>query len=160
VPDTLPVTAVVVEPALTAPKRSVYQPEEPWLDRSELVFAGVEEARPTDFSELGALRPVLPDDVLAVSELNDTAVEAVLAGLTLGAWVDLLSQGAWLRAQLVWSNTTLTLFLFHSAGGRTHSMSRRSCIKLIQDRRLSLVSAAPDVQRAIGSIANTQPANL
>ena len=67
---------------------------------------------------------------------------------------------AWLRAQLVWSNPTLTLFLFHSAGGRTHSMSRRSCIKLIQDRRLSLVSAAPDVQRAIGSIANTQPASL
>lgn len=160
VPDTLPVTTVVVEPAPTAPKRSVYQPEEPWLDRSELMFAGVEEARPTDFSELGALRPVLPDDVPAVSELNDAAVEAVLAGLTLGAWVDLLSQGSWLRAQLVWSNTTLTLFLFHSAGGRTHSMSRRSCIKLIQDRRLSLVSAAPDVQRAIGSIANTQPANL
>lgn len=160
VPDTLPVTTVVVEPAPTAPKRSVYQPEEPWLDRSELMFAGVEEARPTDFSELGALRPVLPDDVPAVSELNDAAVEAVLAGLTLGAWVDLLSQGSWLRAQLVWSNTTLTLFLFHSAGGRTHSMSRRSCIKLIQDRRLSLVSAAPDVQRAIGSIANTQPASL
>lgn len=159
-PDTLPLTAVAVEPEPTAPKRSVYRPEEPWLDRSELVSVGVEEARPTDFSELGALRPLPTAEVSAVSELNDAAVEAVLAGLTLGAWVDLLSQGAWLRAQLVWSNTTLTLFLFHSAGGRTHSMSRRSCIKLIQDRRLSLVSAAPDVQRAIGSIANTQPANL
>lgn len=156
----LPVTAVVVEPEPIEPKRTVYRPEEPWLDRSELMFAGVEEARPTDFSELGALRPVTTADVSAVSELNDAAVEAVLAGLALGAWVDLLSQGTWLRAQLVWSNTTLTLFLFHSAGGRTHSMSRRSCIKLIQDRRLSLVSAAPDVQRAIGSIANTQPANL
>ncbi|MDP2416691.1 MAG: DUF1631 family protein [Hydrogenophaga sp.] len=159
-PDVLPVAAVVVEPESIEPKRSVYRPEEPWLDRSELMSAGVEEARPTDFSELGALRPDPTAEVSAVSELNDAAVDEVLAGLTLGAWVDLLSQGTWLRAQLVWSNNTLTLFLFHSAGGRTHSMSRRSCIKLIQDRRLSLVSAAPDVQRAIGSIANTQPANL
>lgn len=159
-PDTLPVAAAVAEPEPAAPKRSVYQPEEPWLDRRELMSAGVEEARPTDFSELGALRPTTTVEVSAVSELNEAAVEAVLAGLTLGAWVDLLSQGTWLRAQLVWSNPTLTLFLFHSVGGRTHSMSRRSCIKLVQERRLSLVSAAPDVQRAIGAIANTQPASL
>jgi hypothetical protein len=39
-------------------------------------------------------------------------------------------------------------------------MSRRSCIKLIRERRLSLVSAAPDVQLAIGSFTSTQPSSL
>ncbi len=97
----------------------------------------------------------------AVSEEDDGApVDAVLAGLTLGVWVDLLSQGSSLRAQLVWSNPTSTLFMFSSVGGRTHSMSRRSCIKLIQERRLSLVSAAPDVQRAIRSFTSTQTGSL
>jgi hypothetical protein len=91
----------------------------------------------------------------AVFEAGDTSVEAVLASLTLGVWVDLLSQGSRLRALLVWSIPTLTLFMFSSVGGRTHSMSRRSCIKLIQEGRLSLASAAPDVQLAIRSFTNT-----
>ena len=90
-------------------------------------------------------------------ELDDAAVDAVMASLLPGTWIDLQSQGEWLRAQLAWSNPGGTLFMFHSAGGRTHSMSRRSCIRLIRARRLTVVTAAPDVQQAMGVIAGQPP---
>ncbi len=134
-----------------------YRPEGPWLGRSELESSGVEEARFTDYAELGALpstgtQPVVP-------ELDDAAVDAVLAALQPGIWIDLQSQGEWLRAQLAWSNPAGTLFMFNSAGGRTHSMSRRSCIKLIRARRLSPVTSAPDVQQVMGVITGSPSAS-
>jgi len=160
-PVTQPLSEAVEEPAPQAQAQApaAYKPDGPWLDRSELDAVGVEEARFTDFSELGALRTAPAADLPPVSELDDASVEAVLAGLKPNTWVDLQSQGEWLRAQLVWSNAEATLFMFSSAGGRTHSMSRRSCIKLIRARRLSPVAAAPDVQLAMGAIVGTPPAS-
>jgi hypothetical protein len=113
------------------------------------------EPEPAEEPEPAPGPPAQTDGGPAAPEGSDASVEAVLAGLTLGVWVDLLSQGTCLRAQLVWSNPTRTLFMFSSVGGRTHSMSRRSCIKLIQEGRLSLVRAAPDVQLAIRSFTST-----
>jgi len=138
---------------------AAYRPDGPWLGRSELESVGVEEARFTDFAELGAQRMASAADLPPVSELDDASVNTVLASLKPGTWVDLQSQGEWLRAQLVWSNPQATLFMFNSAGGRTHSMSRRSCIKLIQARRLSPVVGTPDVQQAMGAITGNPPVN-
>jgi hypothetical protein len=157
VADSGPVTEPMAESEHTSAVPETYQPDGPWLGRGELESVGVEEARFTDFAELGALRPAPNADLPPVSELDDASVDAVLADLRPGTWVDLQSQGEWLRAQLVWSNPAATLFMFNSAGGRTHSMSRRSCIKLIRARRLSPVPGAPDVQGAMGVIAGTPP---
>jgi hypothetical protein len=41
----------------------------------------------------------------------------------LGAWIEFLQNDQWLRAQLTWVSLYHTLFLFTSAGGRTHSMT-------------------------------------
>jgi len=43
--------------------------------------------------------------------------------LRLGAWVELIADDQWLRAQLTWISLYGTLFMFTSAGGRTHSMT-------------------------------------
>lgn len=43
--------------------------------------------------------------------------------LRLGAWIEFLENDQWLRAQLTWVSLYHTLFLFTSAGGRTHSMT-------------------------------------
>jgi hypothetical protein len=156
-PDSGPPTEPPVEMATPVDKTPGYRPDGPWLGRGELESVGVEEARFTDFAELGALRARANPELPVGSELDDASVQAVLAELRPGTWVDLQSQGEWLRAQLVWSNPAATLFMFNSAGGRTHSMSRRSCIKLIQARRLSPVPGAPDTQLAMGVIAGVPP---
>jgi len=52
--------------------------------------------------------------------------EAINSGgieLRLGAWVELNEDDQWLRAQLTWISRYKTLFIFTSAGGRTHSMT-------------------------------------
>lgn len=136
-----------LEPAPVLESESQSEPEHKTEPEPKPAPEPVEEPEPEP--------PAQTDDGPAAPEGGDTSVEAVLAGLTQGVWVDLLSQGSRLRAQLVWANPTLTLFMFSSVGGRTHSMSRRSCIKLIQEGRLSLVSAAPDVQLAIRSFTHT-----
>lgn len=152
VPEAAPEAAPAAAPV---PSDTPYRPEGPWLGRGELESAGVEEARFTDFVELGALQAMSAQP--AAAELDDDAVDTVLASLQPGTWIDLQSQGEWLRAQLVWSNPAGTLFMFNSAGGRTHSMSRRSCIKLIRVRRLSVVTVGPDVQRVMGAITGGAP---
>ena len=60
----------------------------------------------------------------------------MLDGLSTGDWVDLYSHREWLRAELVWVNPKRTLFMFVSQGGQTHSMTRRICLRLVQDRLL------------------------
>lgn len=155
--DAGPPTEPMIERDTPAEDGTGYRPDGPWLGRGELESVGVEEARFTDFAELGALRSRESPQLPPGSELDDASVQAVLAELRPGIWVDLQSQGEWLRAQLVWSNPAATLFMFNSAGGRTHSMSRRSCIKLIQARRLSPVPVAPDIQLAMGVITGSPP---
>ncbi|MEZ5643944.1 MAG: DUF1631 family protein [Burkholderiaceae bacterium] len=158
-PVPVPASASASAPApAPAPAPASYRPDGPWLDRRELESAGVEEARFTDFVELGA-RPASPASQTPVSgDLETAAVDAILDALKPGVWIDLQSQGEQLRAQLVWTNPAGSLFMFNSAGGRTHSMSRRSCIKLIQARRFVLVTDIPGVQQAMGSIGGEPPA--
>lgn len=140
----------------TAEHRTPLTSAEPWLDRSELAAAGYIEEPSSDHAALGeatAADPAgsAPSPEAAESPLLDA--ERVLTDLREGDWVDLHSQGEWLRAQLLWASDNRTLFMFTSTGGRTHSMSKRSCIKLIDRRWLRPVDAHSVVQSAIQSIA-------
>ena len=45
------------------------------------------------------------------------------AELRLGAWVEMIEDDQWIRAQLTWISLYKTLFVFTSEGGRTHSLS-------------------------------------
>lgn len=136
--------------------------ETPWLAAHERVEAGFEEALVAvasgpDAADCAPLPlVVLSEEAHSPEEGPDTA--ALLAGLRVGDWVDLLTRGQWLRAQLVWANARASLFMFTSRGGRAHTMTRRSCEKLISQRGLrprvsrAVVGAAIDVVLA-GTLA-------
>ncbi len=79
--------------------------------------------------------------------------ETMLAGLRTGDWVDLYSKRRWLRAQLIWASTKATLFMFLSHGGQPHSMTKRSCEKLIMQRWLRPVDTHGVVAKALQVMA-------
>ena len=86
--------------------------------------------------------------------------EAVLSRLHTGHWVDLYSKRRWLRAQLIWASTKGTLFMFLSHGGQPHSMTKRSCEKLIMQRWLRPVDAHGVVAQALQVMAAEATATL
>lgn len=84
--------------------------------------------------------------------VSNQQAEAMLTRLRTGQWVDLYSKHRWLRAQLIWASTRATLFMFLSHGGQPHSMTRRSCEKLIMQRWLRPVDAQAVVAQALDTV--------
>ena len=150
----------------------------PWLGRDDLDAAGFEDTLPSAPGELAPLeQEEQPEDLLAaVSEPGaaegQTAPEPaasfpapveptpaaamsraeagqILLRLRAGNWVDLYSKRRWLRAQLIWANTKGTLFMFVSDGGQPHSMTQRSCERLIRERLLRPVETHGVVAHAL-----------
>ena len=150
-----------------------------WMGKSDLDAAGFEDTQPTD---TGDLIPVLTDRVEPFSRSEDqqedksqagiepiaqkllpAAIDsdsaqakeqaaATLRGLRTGSWVDLYSKHQWLRAQLVWASSKATLFMFISHGGRPHSMTKRSCEKLIAQRLMRPVDTHGVVAHALDAV--------
>ncbi|MEZ5641962.1 MAG: DUF1631 family protein [Burkholderiaceae bacterium] len=79
---------------------------------------------------------------------------AELARLRQGDWVDLLSHGKWRRAQLLWTSDNGALFMFVSRGGQPHTMTRRTCEKLMKLRQLRIVDAGAVVDKAMRQVAD------
>ncbi len=143
---------------------------QPWLGRDELDAAGFEDTLPTAPGELAAMdmmddaseamQPAAMTEppVALVPELAGPAgftrqeAETILMRLRTGHWVDLYSKHRWLRAQLVWASTKATLFMFLSHGGQPHSMTKRSCEKLIMQRWLRPVNAQAVVAQALDNV--------
>ena len=82
---------------------------------------------------------------------------SMLERLRTGDWVDLRVRDQWRRAQLVWSSENGSLFMFVSRGGRPHSMTRRTCEKLIRARHLRPVDAAAVVDKALRNLSDAKP---
>ncbi len=77
-----------------------------------------------------------------------------LTSLRTGDWVDLQVRGDWRRARLHWSSDNGALFMFISHGGRPHSMTRRTCEKLLRQRHLRPVEAGAVVDKALRGLAH------
>lgn len=142
---------------------------QPWLGKRELEAAGFEDTMPTDHGDLEetqVLARASADDSLAASlaeeaDTEDINAAATLAGLHEGDWVDLYSHREWLRAQLIWASSKGTLFMFVSRGGRPHSMTKRSCERLIASRLLRPVNAQGVVKKALDAmVSQQQPGQL
>lgn len=139
--------------------------EQPWLTPGELAGVGLDEAVATleDGAEPQASTPPSaeprPTEISASDEATDTAetaealVTAVIAQLRVGVRVDLFSNGVWVRAKLVWASNRSTLFMFTSHGGRVHSMTLRSCEKLVRQRLLRPVATRAVVEVALKAVA-------
>jgi Protein of unknown function (DUF1631) len=143
-----------------------------FLGRGDRDMAGFQEAPATDAAPLAALPadpgPSMPlaaqaaarsapeDAGPAFKSLLDAAIDAdaVLLGLSTGSWVDLFWHARWLRAQLVWASGKGTLFMFVSHGGQPHSMTRRSCERLLRERLMRAVDAGSVVEQALDAVAH------
>lgn len=137
---------------------------QPWLAPTQWADAGFEDAAPSGpaelepggYAESGSDHEPVASNAAPLGgetddgpETHEELIEAVLDGLTTGCWVDLHSHKRWLRAQLIWASTRGTLFMFVSRGGRAHSMTRRSCARLVERQRLRPVGAHGVVAHAL-----------
>ncbi len=158
-----------------------------WMGRNDLDAAGFEDTQPTQPADLAELM-VAADPVEALTAGDDSQNEAtqirlvhlpeatlplpadhhsdqakeqaavVLSRLRAGCWVDLYSKRQWLRAQLIWASSHATLFMFISHGGQPHSMTKRSCEKLIAQRLLRPVGTQGVVAQALDAVAEAAAA--
>ncbi|MEO8023366.1 DUF1631 family protein [Polaromonas sp.] len=145
----------------TPEQRKAKAAGQPWLGPQELDNAGFEDTLPSGPAELSAT----PDDEDSSAAPVDGEAppassgddekhkaEELLMGLREGSWVDLYSKRSWLRAQLIWASNRGTLFMFVSHGGQPHSMTKRSCIRLIKDRLLRPVETHGVVAHALDNL--------
>ena len=145
----------------TPEQRKAKAAGQPWLAPHELDDAGFEETLVSGPAELGddsdpqiSLLPAGDDagNDTPESVTDPASAGQVLAGLREGSWVDLHSKRRWLRAQLIWASTRGTLFMFVSHGGQPHSMTKRSCEKLIRQGLLRPVLTHGVVAQALGQL--------
>lgn len=105
-----------------------------------------------------AAPPPLPAAPAESAPQAQERARAQLARLRTGDWVDLKARGEWRRAQLHWCSDNGALFMFISHGGQPHSMTRRSCEKLLLARKLRPVEAGAVVDRALRELDEVAPA--
>jgi hypothetical protein len=144
-------------------QRRVKAVAHPWLGPGDLDAAGFEDTLPTAPGELAPLEEEKEEekDSFAATPVPSAAeagagtaitradAKQQLFGLRAGHWVDLYSRQRWLRAQLIWANSEGTLFMFVSHGGQPHSMTQRSCERLIRERLLRPVEMHGVVAQAL-----------
>jgi len=139
----------------TAEQQKPRPPEQPWIGVRERASAGFDDTVVLDDGP-----PVVEDqpDVREESKVepSETDPSLVLTGLRTGDWVDLFSDGQWLRAELVWASSKSSLFMFTSRGGRAHTMTRRSCEKLLAKRWLRPVVTRAVVKEALQKMVKPQ----
>ena len=143
-------------PAVVGEAAAAREKGQPWMNASDMDAAGFVETIPTDMGPLVQLdQPAAatpePSERAAVAGLPEDETLAIADGLKEGDWVDLYANRRWRRAQLVWASAKRTLFMFVSHGGRPHSMTRRSCERLVRLRYLRPVASHEVVGRALES---------
>ncbi len=117
--------------------------------------------QPWEPSQLTAGAGFLEADAVMPLDFSSPAPSGAPAGptpvtageLTHGTWAELMLEGKWVRAQLTWVSPHRTLFMFTSAGGKAHSMSRRSLERLRSQGILRVVSDGHLVDNALDVVA-------
>lgn len=145
--------------AVAALRQNLLEEGNPWV--------APEEARASNFVDLPdapdapvaqSVEPIASDaQVASTAPVAEPVAEpdtgVLISALPLGSWVELFSNGQWMRTQLTWSSPHGTLFLFTNAAGTTQSMTRRSCDKLVAAGNLRVVSGLPVVDGALNAVA-------
>lgn len=152
-PPTLAPVDDELEPAAAQKPRAG---EDTWLAPGELHVCGFNDTVPSDYAPLF---PHVDDgsEPAPAQPLRDEDAESIVASLQEGSWVDLYSRQKWRRAQLVWSGTRGTLFMFVSEGRAPHSMTKRSLLRLVATRMLRLVDTGEVVRPALDALAQPRP---
>jgi hypothetical protein len=117
-----------------------------WLAQSEVSGAG--------FVNQQAMMPLDVSSAVPAADLIPLTPEATVT-IPIGSWVELMLEGAWVRAQLTWASPMRTLFMFVSRGGKAHSMSKRTMDKLCSQGLIRMVSDGRMVDKALDAVAQT-----
>lgn len=139
------------EPARTPGIRlQVVEDGNPWVAPEEAAASNFMEFPDLPAPTSAQAAPAATDGPAVADE---PAAERVLDDLHLGSWVELQTNGQWVRTQLTWASPHGTLFLFTSVFGTTQSMTRRSRDKLVAEGHLRLVSGQTVVDGALDAVA-------
>lgn len=119
-----------------------------WVGSEEALESGYEAADANTHIDTHPASALVPE---REAEMGMWAV----ADLKVGAWVELMHMGAWVRAQLTWASPHLTLFMFVSGKGLAHSMSRRTMEQRRIQGLIRIVSDGDVVGSALNEVAQT-----
>lgn len=129
---------------------------QPWLAPSEAMHSGfMDDAELQSKPGFEPTQPELQCDM----DGADPAESGDHAALHTGAWIELLLDMKWLRAQLTWVSPHNTLYLFTSEGGRKHSMTSVVLPQLIAMGIVKVVSQQGVLEGALDSVARTAMRN-
>lgn len=131
---------------------SLLDTENTWIAPAEAKVSGFMEIA----AELGKSAPETSSLLPQTGAANSLPPEL---SLPVGAWVELLINGVWVRTQLSWASPHGSLFLFTSAYGSTQSMTRRSRDKLLAAGSMRIVSDQTVVDGALDAVAQTAMLN-
>jgi hypothetical protein len=88
---------------------------------------------------------------------NETVDEhtPVIEPPALNSWVELASEGQWVRAQLTWASPHGTLFMFTGAAGKPYSMTRRALDKMQARQTMRVIADSGLLGGAFDAVAQT-----
>ena len=144
----------------------VARDSQPWLDPTEARDSGfmdfVDSLADAEMESQPRFEATMPQDPSMPEAEHNVANEPepdTSGPLRLGAWVELVSSNAWVRAQLTWISPHNTLFMFTSAGARSHSMTTRMLEQLLAQGRFKVISQQGVLEGAFDSIARAAVRN-
>lgn len=146
-----PLVKAPASPTVQTPAPSAVQRKDP-LEDSDPWMAPA-EAEASNFMELPDLAAFGPGAPHVSIQMEDVIAETSLEGLPLGSWVEIWTNGNWMRMQLSWASPHGTLFLFTSVFGTTQSMTKRSRDKLVAAGHLRQFSGQTVVDGALDAVA-------
>ncbi|MES2360383.1 MAG: DUF1631 family protein [Pseudomonadota bacterium] len=134
--------------------------QKPWLAPKEARNSGFMEDLPANTKAgFEATRPQERDTAVPAAAAAAQRGPGEVVELRLGAWVELLHDMKWLRAQLTWISPYNTLYMFTSEGGRTHSMTGPLLQYLLLQGLVKVVSQQGVLDGALDSVARTAMRN-
>jgi hypothetical protein len=111
------------------------------------------------FPALPSLPQAAPMDEATQEKLAEQPGQATQPGLDAllkpGAWLEFFGQGVWSRSQLTWASPQGKLYMFTSATGEAHAMTRRSLQRLYEEGGVRLISSQALVDGALDAVAET-----
>ena len=131
---------------------------QPWIAPAEAQDSGfMQESDVPDAPVPSFVPPESRAEVAARPSELPASVRS--AELHLGAWIELLVDTRWLRAQLTWVSPRNTLFMFTSDGGRKHSMTVRILHHLREKNFVKVISQQGALDSALDKVAQTAMRN-
>ena len=132
---------------------------QPWLAPAEAHDSGFMQNPHDDSAAPG--HSLGPPQSQGSSSADQTGQPATVQSvdLQLGAWIELLVDTRWVRAQLTWASPRNTLFMFTSEAGRKHSMTLRILQNLLDKRLVRVISQQGVIDSALDNVAQTAMRN-